>query len=559
MHGLKMNPHSSFQRVLLLLLILLKSRSFAIVCYHCDSIALPECSQTLGEVGVLPYKECPTELTCAMSIVDSITYRGCGAETPIAGAAYSKTCSSNLCNAGVYPPGRLKCHHCAGQECVAAPASKPKPCRYHLEEDQCYTDVISSSEAYRGCVSEQNHTLSNAAKLCDINGCNEDQGAWIQVCATCDSANSRGCKIDLFQVNTGRCNVSLYEECQQDVLLGEQEDKYCFSFQRLSRVVRGCSTKMPSDLEPYVEQLEKCRSGGHCNAGCIAQQKCFTCNSADQELCRTNITSIANSTCSSAEASSCFSCEYSNWSIQRGCGAPPTNPQITKCYECDDGAGCNRKDFTRCYQCSTEQAGAGCANWERPGEIYIEECAEPGAPCVVVSYNNGTTARGCQKSDFSCTSANVASCRPCEGSFCNKGPFPEERLWCHQCRGVQDCEEISRGQTALPCPLRGNEPEHQELACLEFFDINSKEIVRGCRSNSQLYYECLLKSNHLDSCRTCHSQACNNSPGQDLRAAYDLETKALSLLQGKSSAISIEIANVCYGIWLLLSASYLSN
>ncbi|EDW90350.2 uncharacterized protein Dyak_GE12686 [Drosophila yakuba] len=521
MHGLKMNPHSSFQRVLLLLLILLKSRSFAIVCYHCDSIALPECSQTLGEVGVLPYKECPTELTCAMSI-GKVKFL-------IRGVACKALLLRNAASVAMATGSTL------------------------------FQLLYIRLEAYRGHVSEQNHTLSNAAKMCDINSCNEDQGAWIQVCATCDSANSRGCKIDLFQVNTGRCNVSLYEECQQDVLLGEQEDKYCFSFQRLSRVVRGCSTKMPSDLEPYVEQLEKCRSGGHCNAGCIAQQKCFTCNSADQELCRTNITSIANSTCSSAEASSCFSCEYSNWSIQRGCGAPPTNPQITKCYECDDGAGCNRKDFTRCYQCSTEQAGAGCANWERPGEIYIEECAEPGAPCVVVSYNNGTTARGCQKSDFSCTSANVASCRPCEGSFCNKGPFPEERLWCHQCRGVQDCEEISRGQTALPCPLRGNEPEHQELACLEFFDINSKEIVRGCRSNSQLYYECLLKSNHLDSCRTCHSQACNNSPGQDLRAAYDLETKALSLLQGKSSAISIEIANVCYGIWLLLSASYLSN
>jgi len=46
-------------------------RSLAIVCYHCDSIALPECSQTLGEVGLLPYKECPTELSCRVSIGES--------------------------------------------------------------------------------------------------------------------------------------------------------------------------------------------------------------------------------------------------------------------------------------------------------------------------------------------------------------------------------------------------------------------------------------------------------------------------------------------------------
>uniref|UniRef100_A0A6P4DY46 Uncharacterized protein LOC108038218 n=1 Tax=Drosophila rhopaloa TaxID=1041015 RepID=A0A6P4DY46_DRORH len=542
--------------ILLLLIVLLTGRSTAIVCYKCDSIALPECSQTLGEVGVLPYVECPTQLTCAMSIVDSITYRGCGAETPTTGATYSKSCSSNLCNAGVYPPGRLKCHHCAGQDCVAAPGAKPKPCRNHLEEDQCYTDVISSSEAYRGCVSEQNHTLSSAAKLCEINGCNEEQGAWTQVCAACDSADARGCKMDLFQVNTGRCNVTLFEECQQEVLLGEEEDKYCFSHRRLSRVVRGCSQTIPADLVPYKEELEKCRTSDYCNAGCITRQKCLTCNSLDQELCRTNVTAISNTTCGSAEASSCFTCEYSNWSVQRGCGAAPINPGILNCYECDEKDGCNNKDFTRCYQCSTDQAGAGCANWERPGEIFIEECVEPATSCLTVSYKNGTTSRGCQKADFNCTSENAANCRSCLGSFCNKGAFPEERLWCHQCEGVQDCEEISSGQTAIPCPVQANEPEDLKEACLEYFDTHSKQIVRGCRSNPELYYECLLRSNHHESCRICHGQACNNSPGKELRAGYELETKAMALLQARSSSTSLKNSKVGYGIWPILSVIY---
>ncbi|KAH8350556.1 hypothetical protein KR067_008039, partial [Drosophila pandora] len=524
--------------------------SWAIICYHCDSIALPECSQTLGEVGVLPYIDCPTELTCAMSIVDSITYRGCAANTPTTGATYSKSCSSNLCNTGVYPPGRLKCYHCAGSDCVAAPVGKPKPCRYHLEEDQCYTDVITSSEAYRGCVSEQNHTLSSAAKLCEINGCNEEQGVRTQICATCDSEAGRGCKIDLFQVNTGKCNVSMFEECQQEVLLGEPEDKYCFSFRKLNRVVRGCSTQLPVDLQPHLEELDKCRDSDNCNAGCITQQRCFTCNSVDQTLCRTNVTAISNSTCGSAEASSCFSCEYDDWSIQRGCGAPPSNPGILNCYECD-GTGCNRKDFTRCYRCNTDQTGAGCANWEVPGGIYIDECVEPGASCVTATFVNGTTSRGCQREDFSCNSENIADCKSCEGSFCNKGAFPEERLWCHQCSG-QACEEISRGQTALPCSLPANEPEDQKMACLEYYDTQSQKIVRGCRSNSELYYECLLRSsNHM--CRSCHTSACNNSPGRDLRASYELETKALALLQGKSSANTLKY----HGFGLFFSVIYL--
>ncbi|KAI8042217.1 hypothetical protein M5D96_003519 [Drosophila gunungcola] len=314
---------------------------------------------------------------------------------------------------------------------------------------------------------------------------------------------------------------------------------------------------MPADLVPYGEELEKCRTGDNCNAGCITRQKCLTCNSVDQELCRTNVTAISNSTCGSAEASSCFTCEYSNWSIQRGCGAAPTNPGILKCYECDEEDGCNRKDFTRCYQCSTGQAGAGCANWERPGEIYIEECVEPGTSCLVVSYRNGTTSRGCEKANFNCNSENAANCRSCQGSFCNKGAFPEERLWCHQCAGVQDCEEISRGQTALPCPVQANEPSNQKLACLEYFDTHSQQIVRGCRSNPELYYECLLRSNHHDSCRICHSHACNNSPGKELRAGYELEAKAMALLQVRSSGNSFKDSKVGCGFWLILSVIYM--
>ncbi|KAH8374462.1 hypothetical protein KR200_003336, partial [Drosophila serrata] len=535
---------------------------WAIVCYHCDSIALPECSQTLGEVGVLPYVDCPTELTCTMSIVDSITYRGCGSVTPTIGATYSKTCSSNLCNAGVYPPGRLKCHHCAGPDCVAPPGAKPKPCRYHLEEDQCYTDVISSSDAYRGCVSEQNHTLSSAAVLCEINGCNEEPGARMQICASCDSEAGRGCKMDLFQVNSGKCNVSLYEECQQEVLLGEPDDKYCFSYRKLSRVVRGCSTQIPADLEPHLDELEKCRSSeSNCNAGCIPQQKCLTCNSLNQELCRTNVSTISSTTCGSAEASDCFVCEYSDWSLQRGCGAAPNNPGITRCYECDEQGGCNNKTFTRCYRCSTDEAGAGCANWERPGNIYIEECDDIAAPCLALSYSNGTTERGCQRKDFSCNSAQVANCRTCEGSFCNKGAFPEQRLWCHQCNGTgdHDCEKIERGQTALPCAVQANEPENQALACLEYFDTHSQQVVRGCRSDTGLYYECLLRSSHHDNCRICHTQACNNSPGSDLKAAYEMEAKAMALLMARSSSQSSQLLGstaLLLGIWMV-STRYL--
>ncbi|TDG47848.1 hypothetical protein AWZ03_005802 [Drosophila navojoa] len=492
----------------------------AIVCYHCDSIALPECAQTLGEVGVLPYKECATELTCAMSIVDSITYRGCGAETPTTEATYAKRCSSNLCNTGVYPPGRLKCHHCAGESCVGAPAGKPRPCRYHHEEDQCYTEIVSSTMAYRGCRSDTNHTAAATAQLCEINGCNDALGAWTLRCATCDSLKARGCKMDLFQLGN-RCNVSQFEQCEQQMLLGQEQEQYCYTYRHLGRVVRGCAAELPKELETQRAQLETCASGDNCNAGCLPQQRCLSCNSLEKETCRSNATALMSQVCGSAEASSCYTCEYTNGQLKRGCGAPPTDPQILDCYECDgnsDQQACNSLDFTRCYRCSSDYA-AGCANWEKPGGIDIERCTETAAPCLVVNYINGTTERGCQRTDFNCDGAAVASCRSCEGSFCNKGAYPEQRLWCHQC---SNCEQVQRGQDAVPCGLLANEPTDQSAACLEYYDAFSKQVMRGCRSNGQLYYECMLRPGGQAGCRLCQDHGCNSTPGQQLRGALQL-------------------------------------
>ncbi|XP_017844574.2 uncharacterized protein LOC108601154 isoform X2 [Drosophila busckii] len=488
---------------------------WSIVCYNCDSKTLPECAQTLGEEGLLPFKECAAEVPCAMSIVDSTTYRGCEVEVPTEEATYAKNCTSNLCNAGVFPPGRLKCHHCMGASCVEAPVVKPRPCLYHHEEDACYTEVVNANLAYRGCVSDSNHTAVNTAKVCEINGCNAERGAWTLTCASCDSSKGRGCKMDLFQLGSS-CNISLFELCEEQLLLGEEQGHYCYTYHHLSRVVRGCSTQLPAELEPHRLELQQCANATNCNARCLPQQQCLNCNSAEKDVCRSNATAVSAQSCGSAEASSCYACVYDDFGVRRGCGHPPTDSTITNCYECDGHLekGCNKRDFTRCYRCSSDEAGAGCINWERPGGIYIEQCAVPAAPCLVLSYVNGTVERGCQREDFNCSTASVVSCRSCEGNFCNKGPFPAERLWCHQC---EDCEQVISGQSALPCGLDANEPVDQNAACLEFFDEQSHQIKRGCRSQAQLYYECLLRS---DKCRLCQSNGCNDTPGKQLRPQH---------------------------------------
>lgn len=431
-----------------------------------------------------------------------------------------------------------------------APLGKPRPCRNHLEEDHCYTEVVNASLAYRGCSSDSNHTAANTAQLCEINGCNEQQGSWTLSCARCDSLETLGCKRDLFQVSSSSCNISQYEQCHQQLLLGHAEEKqFCFTFHQLSRVVRGCSTQLPTELEDQREQLLQCATADYCNAGCIGQPQCISCNSVDLELCRSNASAVTSTTCGSPEASSCYTCEYDDWNVRRACGAPPAGqeqePQPLNCYECDGitEKGCNRKDFTRCYRCSSDEAGAGCANWQQPGGIYIEECPIPATPCLVLNYLNGTTKRGCQREDFNCSSTAVASCRQCDGSFCNKGAFPEQRLWCHQCSGV-NCEHISLGQAALPCVRQANEPEDQEANCLEFYDRHTLQVMRGCRSNAQLYYECMFRSDSQVGCRLCHTDACNATPGEDLRITEDDGVQRA--LAGKSGALKSVAGVLCW-------------
>ncbi|XP_030384294.1 uncharacterized protein LOC115631627 [Scaptodrosophila lebanonensis] len=522
----------------------------AIICYHCDSIALEDCAMTLGEVGVLPYVDCTSELTCAMSIVDSITYRGCGGDTPTTGATYKKICSSNLCNAGVYPPGRLKCHHCAGDSCVAEPAGKPHPCRHHHEEDECYTEVLSSQEAYRGCRSDTNHTIAGATEYCDINGCNDLKAASSLRCARCDSQEGRGCKMDLFHINGGKCNISLYDQCEMEVLLAG-EGQSCFTYRRLNRVVRGCTTELPADIDLDGSQIVECDSD-NCNLGCTAQQRCLTCDSASNELCLSNATAVASSVCGSAESSSCFACEYADWSVRRGCGAPPSD--APRCYQCDEGDGCNAQPLTRCYECSSlDEAGASCANWERPVGIFIEECQMPAAPCLMASYENGTTLRGCQRSDFNCSMNGLLSCRSCEGSFCNKGAFPEKRLWCHQCVGGADCAVISGDPR--PCDVPANEPLETTMACLEYYDGDRDQPVRGCRTNSQLYYECLFRSDKSTGCKLCRTNGCNDSPLMLQQTSKKLQEQAMDFLgfvSGRSTANKLAtFPHFCYYICLI--------
>ncbi|XP_037819821.1 uncharacterized protein LOC119609175 [Lucilia sericata] len=472
----------------------------AIVCYKCDSISLEACATTLNETD-LPYENCKS-LQCTMSIVDSVTYRGCSDSTPTSGATYKKSCSENLCNKGVYPPGRLKCYQCSGQQCNRV-IGKPHPCPNHQEDDECYIDAIEIDQIYRGCRSNTNHTVSTRAIFCDYNGCNNAPASSKLKCAQCDSKLSRGCKRDLVHNH----NITQYDTCEMDVKINVNSS--CFIYHNMDRVLRGCSDLMPEEVKKNMNRTLMCSGPDFCNTGNLETQQCLQCNSErGDDNCRFDTTKVATTFCSSPEASSCYAVEYKNWHVERGCSVVPLNKtDKNREYECDIPKDCNRMPFTRCYKCSSE-IDSNCAAWQRPGFLEIEECEIPAARCLVATFADGVTKRGCESQQLNCNHTSTAHCSLCEGSFCNRGPFPPERLHCYQCGSMaNDCAAITK-RDPLPCPLNDLEPTNMGVqACFEYFSKSMGHIVRGCASNGLEYYKCMLQQQ--PGCQLCNTNGCN--------------------------------------------------
>lgn len=380
---------------------------------------------------------------------------------------------------------------------------KPHPCRLHREEDECYLDIRSSTEVYRGCRSDTNHTISETASFCDYNGCNKDSAVSSLKCAYCDSYLSRGCKMDLMASS----GITQFEVCEMDVPLNSNNT--CFTFRNLDHVVRGCSDRHVTDeIKENMDRFVACTGGDFCNAGNLPYQQCLKCNSAlGNENCRFLPALVSKSVCGSAEASSCYAIEYNNWHVERDCGTLPQRSDVNRQYECDIGTDCNATPFTRCYQCSTT-TNAECATWQKPGLLEIEECQRPGANCVVATLQEGITKRGCESETFNCTLSSTIDCKSCQGSFCNSGQFPAASLRCYQCGSqTNDCSQTLVGNP-LPCPESDLEPSRGGLqGCFEYFNVRKGHIVRGCASNASEYYNCMLQSE--STCRLCYTNGCN--------------------------------------------------
>ncbi|XP_055389214.1 uncharacterized protein LOC129618464 [Condylostylus longicornis] len=399
----------------------------ALDCYKCRSDIDKKCAVSPGKD--LEVIECPKDDKCVVGIFDKITHRTCLSKLRRdCNGPLCYTCNTNLCNGEIFPKDRWTCYQCSGSACLNVTKSKftPLPCPLYVENDRCFTDIISIHHIIRGCVSGEEKLCPNICLKCDTKGCNNEQGVFESKCQSCSWMPGESmypkdfdCKrMQKYNSTTGtnQCLVERDNEnktCIQKVLLGHKEKCYTHWNPHVNVVVRGCSTTMghyPSG------KLWECY-GDNCNSDCITM-KCNQCDSDTNPNCRNNTRYLHEKDCPD-DNYACYSCEDKNRKLTRGCGFQATTTD-KQCYNCYDDEGCNKENVRTCFKCTSTQ-DPNCARWIDLRNIDREKCDNPYEKCVITKTSQ-YTVRGCENKVKECTEGDP-NCRRCEGSLCNVGEY----------------------------------------------------------------------------------------------------------------------------------------
>lgn len=112
----------------------------AFQCFFCDSSEDENCATLKGNTTDF---DCPGD--CAVWIAGKDTFRGCSENVPDV-AIFQSSCSGNGCNRLIFPVDRMKCNVCSASDdsCATPSADLLYSCKNFVENDQCYTHVISN-------------------------------------------------------------------------------------------------------------------------------------------------------------------------------------------------------------------------------------------------------------------------------------------------------------------------------------------------------------------------------------------------------------------------------
>lgn len=160
-------------------------------CVSCDSTRNINCTQ-YPKGFILERCNVQSDVTaCYTRIVNGQTYRGCltDLDEGVRRACMNDTAGANCtvcenvngrrgCNDDIFPAHRLLCHSCEGDlksDCFNQ-IKNAIPCKTYHYDDKCYTRKTAKS-IERGCLSDTTRCANiNHCKICDGDGCNNQDG-----------------------------------------------------------------------------------------------------------------------------------------------------------------------------------------------------------------------------------------------------------------------------------------------------------------------------------------------------------------------------------------------
>ncbi|KAL5278414.1 hypothetical protein ACFFRR_003196 [Megaselia abdita] len=414
-----METTSKAKLILFLGVLLFSSYStVALQCVSCDSSKDITCVGN-GLSLSLPNVTCSTE--CMVSINSfGDTIRGCSiGENPCEGNALCETCSSDICNGGIFPDDRLKCLQC--DDCYNS-TSFPLPtyCQNYLDNDQCFTyfDPTSLSTS-RGCVSSPPFALCGNClyEKCSYDGCNTLQPEISNF--TCyDCIGSDGDCIDGQNLESTRCahgNSCLvrYDNTSRTVYRG------CVAFEK-----EECSD------DDLANGFCKTCSTENCNGGIFPEDRllCLQCQGKNGTDCY-NGTSKSNACSRIQKFDRCYSYIDHQDIMHRGCESDDYCEGSESCIYCSLD-GCNNISGNgespsepnvgtfSCFSCAGNDVACLL------GSVPTQPC-EHGNKCLMKVNADKSIERRCVSSLFE-TCENKTTCETCDGNMCNGGVFPKD-------------------------------------------------------------------------------------------------------------------------------------
>lgn len=256
----------------------------ALKCFKCDSINDLNCVYLQGQKDSLASIECNGN--CSVWIDGTRTVRGCEIDRPDSIILF-ENCITEGCNDQIFPKDRTKCVKCSANDpdCFLPTPSILLPCRNYLENDQCYTTVMNSGGAFRGCMSDEDDGVNlcnfyhDECIKCAEPYCNSLSGMSQLRCFDCYDKASCG------YTQTRENGANSMKICE--TYLGREN--FCFAFTNETTYIRGCLNDFPNLKSTCAENTETCQicdNDDYCNDMKLIAEFCVDCDSQREKSCK---------------------------------------------------------------------------------------------------------------------------------------------------------------------------------------------------------------------------------------------------------------------------------